>query len=61
MSQHLSPDVWVALEAPFVGADIEDNWRALFRTTELFRAIATEIVRRLELKYFYDLDEGILR
>jgi aminoglycoside 6-adenylyltransferase len=39
----LPADIWSELTSTYVGADIEDNWNALFRTIALFRRVATEV------------------
>jgi aminoglycoside 6-adenylyltransferase len=57
----LQPELWSALEETFVGADQEENWRALWRTTDLFRRVASEVAARLDLSYPGALDEGVTR
>ena len=43
LERHLPDDLRSELSATYVGTDIEDNWNALFRTTALFRRVATEV------------------
>ena len=32
LKKHFPPEIWSSLEETYVGADIDDNWEALFRT-----------------------------
>ena len=34
LKKWLRPDLWEELESTFTGADLEDNWEALFRTID---------------------------
>jgi aminoglycoside 6-adenylyltransferase len=43
LKKHLPSDVWIDLERTYVGAKVEDNWRALRRTMQLFRRVSTEV------------------
>lgn len=54
--KYLTPDMWVAVEKVFAGADKEDNWRALFAMTEVFRAAAEIVARSLGYEYPRDID-----
>ncbi len=56
LKKRLSPELWSQLENTYVGAEIEDNWRALFRTIELFRKVAIQVADHLGYAYPYDLD-----
>lgn len=56
LGQWLSPDVWAELEATYVGADLEANWDAMFRTIDLFRKVAKVVGDRLGYPYPSDLD-----
>ncbi|MDQ3672208.1 MAG: aminoglycoside 6-adenylyltransferase [Actinomycetota bacterium] len=55
----LPADIWSELAATYVGIDIEDNWNALFRTTALFRRVATEVGEALGYAYPLDVDEAV--
>ncbi|HSH81386.1 MAG TPA: aminoglycoside 6-adenylyltransferase [Herpetosiphonaceae bacterium] len=57
----LAPDIWSDVERTFVGADIEENWEALFRTAALFRGIASAVASRLGYAYPQDLDRRVMR
>ena len=51
----LSPETWSALESTYVGADIEENWEAMFRTIDLFRQVAIQVGEHLGFEYPYNL------
>jgi aminoglycoside 6-adenylyltransferase len=55
----LPADVWSELASTYVGTDVEDNWSALFRTTALFRLIASEVGDALGYSYPHDVDEAV--
>ena len=59
--RHLDATRWKALEETFAGAEIDDNWRALWQAIGLFRSAATELARRLALEYPHDLDAKMTR
>ena len=46
----LPADISAELASTYVGTGIEENWDALFRTTALFRRVATEVGRRARLR-----------
>ena len=56
LKARLEPDIWAEVEATFAGANIEENWEALFRTTTLFRRIASAVATDLGYDYPRDLD-----
>lgn len=43
----------------YVGTDVEENWNALFRTTALFRRIATEVGDALGYVYPLEVDAAV--
>jgi aminoglycoside 6-adenylyltransferase len=51
LKRNLSPDLWHELEATFAGAGIEENWRALNRTGDLFSRVAKEVGAALGYSY----------
>jgi aminoglycoside 6-adenylyltransferase len=59
LKRHVRPDVWAALERTYVGAETAVNWDALFRTIDLFRAVAIEVGDQLGYTYPHDLDQRI--
>ncbi|MCI0556440.1 MAG: aminoglycoside 6-adenylyltransferase [Anaerolineae bacterium] len=60
LKKRLSPEIWSQLEDAYVGADIADNWEALFRTMTLFRKVAMEVGEALGYAYPQDLDERVV-
>jgi len=59
LKKRLSPEIWSQLESTYAGADISDNWEALFRTMALFRQVAVEVGERLGYTYPLDLDQRV--
>ncbi|UCH33366.1 MAG: aminoglycoside 6-adenylyltransferase [Armatimonadota bacterium] len=59
LKQRLPSESWSAIEATFVGADIDENWRALFRTCEVFRETALGVARHLGYEYPRELDANV--
>ncbi len=59
LKKRLPPKIWSQLENSYAGANIADNWEALFRTMELFREVAFEVRERLGYAYPYDLDQRV--
>jgi aminoglycoside 6-adenylyltransferase len=57
LKKRTRPDIWADLEKTYVGADLEDNWDALFRTIDLFRRVAVEVGQHLGYDYPYALDQ----
>ena len=55
----LPPEIWIALENTYVGADIADNWAALFRTMELFHRVSWEVGRHLGYQYPQQLHDSV--
>ena len=45
-----------SLARTYVGADLEDNWDALFRTVALFRGVATAVGDALGYPYARHVD-----
>jgi aminoglycoside 6-adenylyltransferase len=54
------PEIWSELESTYVGAGLEDNWVALFRTIALFRKVALEVADHLGYEYLHDLDRRMM-
>ena len=57
LKKHLDAETWNELASTYVGADIDENWDALFKTTALFRRIALEVGHALGYRYPSELDE----
>jgi aminoglycoside 6-adenylyltransferase len=56
LKKYLKPALWRELEDTYVGAGIEENWNAFFRTIALFRKVALEVGDRLGYAYPRELD-----
>jgi aminoglycoside 6-adenylyltransferase len=59
LARALPAELWAELMGTYVGADLEDNWDALFRTNAIFRRVATDVGERLGYAYPQDVDEGV--
>jgi aminoglycoside 6-adenylyltransferase len=59
LKKHLPSAIWSQLESSYAGADVADNWEALFRTMGLFRQVAIEVGEALGYAYPYDLDKQV--
>ena len=56
LKKYLPPQIWTQLQETYVGAGLEENWLALFKTVDLFRQVAQEVGGRLGFAYPADLD-----
>jgi hypothetical protein len=50
---------WLELASTYVGLDIEDHWAARFRTSALFRRVATEVGEALGYTYPQPLHDRV--
>jgi aminoglycoside 6-adenylyltransferase len=60
LKRALPPEIWSQLESTYVGAGIEENRDALFRTMALFRRVAVEVGQHLGYVYPYDMDRDVV-
>jgi aminoglycoside 6-adenylyltransferase len=60
LKKTLPPEIWTRLERTYVGAGIEENWDALFRTLALFRQVAVEVAEQLGYAYPYEMDRFVV-
>jgi aminoglycoside 6-adenylyltransferase len=60
LKKRLPPEIWAELESTYVGAGIEENWAALYKTIELFRKVAIEVADDLGYEYPQDLYERVV-
>lgn len=60
LKKRLPAELWSNLENTFVGAEIEENWDALFRTIDIFRRAALEVANDLGYRYPGDLHERVV-
>lgn len=61
LKKYLPPAVWLQLEETYAGADISENWKALFKTMALFRQVAVEVGDALGYAYPQDLNERVVQ
>ena len=59
LKKRLPSEIWSQLESTYAGAEIADNWEALFRTMALFRQAATEVGKQLGYAYPLEMDERV--
>ena len=59
LKKRLPPEIWSQLENTYAGADIAENWEALFRTMALFRQVAVEVGEGLGYDYPHELDQRV--
>jgi len=59
LKKHVEPALWTELDNTYVGAGIEENWDALFKTIYLFRKVACEVADRLGYTYPDNIDRGV--
>lgn len=59
LKKRLPPGIWEELEDTYAGADVADNWEALFRTMALFRRVGTGVAGDLGYTYPLDLDRRV--
>ena len=59
LKKKLPPETWAQLEDTYTGANIQENWEALFRTIALFRQVAIEVGERLGYEYPLELDRRV--
>jgi aminoglycoside 6-adenylyltransferase len=60
LKKRLPSEIWSKLEETYAGADIADNWEALYKTMTLFRQVAMEVGEALGYVYPQDLDERVV-
>jgi len=59
LSARLPAALWQEVESTFVGADLEENWEALFRLTALFRTSAETVATSLGYIYPRAVDDRV--
>ena len=57
--RYIDEQTWAEVEATFVDADLENNWRALFDTIGLFRKLAKRVAKDLGYDYPDTLDHKV--
>jgi len=61
LRNRLDPGTWRRLESTYAGADLEDNWTALFESVDVFRNVAKEVAIQLGYDYPDDLEKRVVR
>lgn len=59
--RYLDAETWEEYESTFAGAPVEENWRAFFKTLNLFRKMARTVGTSLEYDYPIDLDKEVMQ
>lgn len=59
LKKRLPESIWAALEATYVGAELEENWEALFETLKLFREVGEQVAVGLGYEFPTDLDRSV--
>ncbi len=60
LKKYVAPAVWSELESTYVGPGKRENWKALFKTINIFRKVATEVADCLNYSYPHSLDERVV-
>ena len=60
LKQYSRPDLWADLERTYTGAELDQNWEALFLTIELMRRVATEVGKHLGYGYPHELEQRVV-
>ncbi len=60
MSSWVNKDLWKNLHGIFAHFDVEDSWKALFNTMELFKRITAETAQSLNISSREDLSENMM-
>lgn len=59
--RYLDSNIWSEFEETYVGADVEENWKAFFKTTNFFRKIAKQVGENLGYEYPDNLDKEVVQ
>lgn len=58
--QYLEPEIWKQIEETFTGAQISENWKALYKMIEIFSLLAKNISKRLNFDYPDELEKNVI-
>lgn len=61
LKKRLSPALWAQLEDTYAGVNIDENWRALYKTMALFRQVALEVAAHLGYVFPQDMHERVIK
>lgn len=59
LKRYLDAETWTEIEATFAGAGLEENWKAMFKTAEMFGRLASEVGAHLGYDYPFKLDQDL--
>ncbi|SKC82104.1 aminoglycoside 6-adenylyltransferase [Maledivibacter halophilus] len=59
--RYLDSKTWSEFEETYAGADVEENWKAFFKTTDFFRKIAKQVGENLGYEYPDNLDKEVVQ
>lgn len=57
--RYLDTKTWAEIESTYSGADLDENWDALFNATRLFRRLAVAVADGLEFDYPHETDRRV--
>lgn len=57
--KYLTSEMWTKIEATFSGSNLDDNWKALLVMADLVSEIGTDLSRKLDYPYPYELEKDI--
>ena len=57
--RYLDPGTWAEIESTYSGADLDQNWDALFNATRLFRRLAVTVAGGLDFDYPHETDRRV--
>jgi len=60
LKKWLRPELWKALENTYCGANLEENWEALFRTISLMHHTAVDVGEKFGFAYPYALEDRMM-
>ncbi len=58
--RYLDESTWIELESTYAGADVDQNWNALFKTIELFKRLAETVGSSLDYTYPIELEHKMM-
>ena len=57
--KQLDTQIWSDIEGTFAGADSEENWKAMFKITQVFRCLMSEVGAHLGYTYPIEVDRSV--
>jgi aminoglycoside 6-adenylyltransferase len=59
LKKKLPPQIWTKLKNTYAGAEINENWDALFSIMSLFRDVGIDVAKGLGYVYPNDLEQKV--